>query len=167
MAVNSAGDTSSKRRKAVLFEFEFSVALRSQRPYGLLGTGSPGVSTSSFKLLLSSICSRSRSAALLLLPNSSSVLLYVHRDHKDYQGRGAQDGHLDFHTAPELGNRRKRGRGKRKTRGLPQHGFDGPVSEQHVQRQVGWEGQDEPGREEIGQARRALQRALRLVRRVT
>ena len=28
----------------------------------------------------------------------------VHRDHKDsyYQGREAQDGHLDFHTAPEL-----------------------------------------------------------------
>ena len=33
---------------------------------------------------------------------SSPVLLYVHRDHKDYSGRGAQDGHLDFHTAPEL-----------------------------------------------------------------
>ena len=31
-----------------------------------------------------------------------SMLLYVRRDHKDYQGRGAQDGHLDFHTAPEL-----------------------------------------------------------------
>ena len=30
------------------------------------------------------------------------MLLYVHRDDKDYQGRGAQDGHLDFHTAPEL-----------------------------------------------------------------
>ena len=31
------------------------------------------------------------------------MLLYVHRDHKDYQGRpGAQDGRLDFHTAPEL-----------------------------------------------------------------
>ena len=29
---------------------------------------------------------------------SSSVLLYVHRD----QGRIAQNGHLDFHTAPEL-----------------------------------------------------------------
>ena len=26
------------------------------------------------------------------------MLLYVHRDHKDYKGRGAQDGHLDFHT---------------------------------------------------------------------
>ena len=29
---------------------------------------------------------------------SSSVLLYVHRDRME--GRGAQDGHLDFHTAP-------------------------------------------------------------------
>ena len=29
------------------------------------------------------------------------MLLYVHRDHKDYKGREAQDGHLDFHTAPE------------------------------------------------------------------
>ena len=29
-----------------------------------------------------------------------SRLLYVHRNPKDYQGRGAQDGHLDFHTAP-------------------------------------------------------------------
>ena len=32
----------------------------------------------------------------------SSVLLYVHRDHKDCLGRGAQDGHLDFHTVPEI-----------------------------------------------------------------
>ena len=30
------------------------------------------------------------------------VQCYVHRDHKDYWGRGAHDGHLDFHTAPEL-----------------------------------------------------------------
>ena len=34
--------------------------------------------------------------------SSRSMLLYVHRDHKDYWGRGAQDDHLDFHTAPEL-----------------------------------------------------------------
>ena len=34
--------------------------------------------------------------------SSSSVSLYVRRDHKDYQGQGAQDGHLHFHTAPEL-----------------------------------------------------------------
>ena len=31
-----------------------------------------------------------------------SMLLYVHIDRKVYWGRGAQDGHLDFHTAPEL-----------------------------------------------------------------
>ena len=46
-----------------------------------------------------------RSERLMVLPATaqlSSVLLYVHRDHKDYQGRGAQDVHLDFHTAPEL-----------------------------------------------------------------
>ena len=30
------------------------------------------------------------------------MLLYIHRDPKDYQGRGAQDGHPDFHTALEL-----------------------------------------------------------------
>ena len=36
----------------------------------------------------------------LLLP----VLLYVHRDHKDSNGRGAQDVHLDLHTAPEFWN---------------------------------------------------------------
>ena len=35
-------------------------------------------------------------------PRISSVLLYAHGDPKDYQGRGAQDGHLDFHTAPEF-----------------------------------------------------------------
>ena len=36
---------------------------------------------------------------------SSAVLLYVHRDHKDYyciREEGAQYGHLDTHTAPEL-----------------------------------------------------------------
>ena len=36
------------------------------------------------------------------LPSSSSVLLYVHRDHKDYYGRWAKDVHLDFLIAPEL-----------------------------------------------------------------
>ena len=38
----------------------------------------------------------------LALPLPGTILLYVHRGHKDYQGRGAQDSHLDFHTAPEL-----------------------------------------------------------------
>ena len=28
------------------------------------------------------------------------MLLYVHRDRTDYLGKGAQDTHLDFHTAP-------------------------------------------------------------------
>ena len=32
----------------------------------------------------------------------SSVLLSIHRDHKDYLGRGAQDVQLDVHTALEL-----------------------------------------------------------------
>ena len=31
-----------------------------------------------------------------------SAMLQVHRNRTDYWGRGAQDGHLDFHTAPEL-----------------------------------------------------------------
>ena len=30
------------------------------------------------------------------------VLLYIDRNHQAYWGRGAQDSHLDFHTAPEL-----------------------------------------------------------------
>ena len=30
------------------------------------------------------------------------MLLFVHRDHKDYQGREAQDGHLHFHTANDV-----------------------------------------------------------------
>ena len=27
---------------------------------------------------------------------------YIHRDRTHYHARGAQDGHLDFHTAPEI-----------------------------------------------------------------
>ena len=64
-----------------------------QRPY-LLRTvrdGEPRTATSTFTQLLSSEPT-----------HSSPMLLYVHRDHKDYYGRVAQDGHLDFHTAPEL-----------------------------------------------------------------
>ena len=30
------------------------------------------------------------------------VLLYVHRNRRLIRDGGAQDGHLDFHTAPEL-----------------------------------------------------------------
>ena len=35
------------------------------------------------------------------------MLLCIHRDHKIMiiKDRGAQDGHLDFYTAPELRNR--------------------------------------------------------------
>ena len=33
---------------------------------------------------------------------SSFTVLQVHRNRKAYDGVGAQDGHLDFHTAPEL-----------------------------------------------------------------
>ena len=51
-------------------------------------------STSTFTQFLSS----DRLAFLLRL----LMLLYVNRDHKDYKGRGAQDGHLDFHAAPKL-----------------------------------------------------------------
>ena len=39
------------------------------------------------------------SRALVRLPSSSSLLLYVHRDRA---GWGVQDVHLDFHTAPQL-----------------------------------------------------------------
>ena len=56
----------------------------------LIRDGEPRTATSTFTQLLSSD------------PVSSSVLLYVHRDSTDYHGWGAQDGHLDFHTAPEL-----------------------------------------------------------------
>ena len=31
-----------------------------------------------------------------------TMFLYVHISHQAYQGRGAQGGHLDFHTAPNL-----------------------------------------------------------------
>ena len=56
---------------------------------GLSGMGSPG---------LPPWLSHSPWALVIL----SSLLLYVRRDHKDSRGWGAQDGHLDFHTAPEL-----------------------------------------------------------------
>ena len=32
----------------------------------------------------------------------SGFFTSTYRDHNDYEGRAAQDGHLDFHTAPEL-----------------------------------------------------------------
>ena len=39
---------------------------------------------------------------LLSSEGLSSVFLYVHRNNKAYQGLAAQNGSLDFHTAPEL-----------------------------------------------------------------
>ena len=38
--------------------------------------------------------------------SSRSMLLNVDRDHEDYEGWGAQDGRLDFHTAPEQVSKR-------------------------------------------------------------
>ena len=45
----------------------------------------------------------SRNSAVEIL-SFSSMLLYVHRNHKACSGRGVQDDHLDFHTAPEPSN---------------------------------------------------------------
>ena len=71
------------------FVQSFTVAFRPQRPYyGLLGTREPRRSPrlSHSSRALSSVSSR------------SSVLLDVHRDRTDTQGREAQDGHLHLHT---------------------------------------------------------------------
>ena len=69
-----------------IFDF-FSVALRPLRDYRLLAT--------------------TVQAVHLLFHTTSSVSLYVHRDRTDYySGRGAQDVHLDFLTAPELSDLR-------------------------------------------------------------
>ena len=38
----------------------------------------------------------------LLECSELSVLLYVHRNRRLIRGGGAQDGHLDLHTAPEF-----------------------------------------------------------------
>ena len=42
------------------------------------------------------------SHALETLFSPISMLFYVHRNHQAYQGLGAHNGHIDFHTAPEL-----------------------------------------------------------------
>ena len=52
-----------------------SVLLYDHRNQERIGDGEPRTATSTF-----------------------TVLLYVHRNHQAYWGRGAQDGHLDFHT---------------------------------------------------------------------
>ena len=46
------------------------------------------------------LCSSCLPASVCL--SSISVLLYIHKNRKAYQGRGAQYSHLDFNTAPEL-----------------------------------------------------------------
>ena len=75
------------------------VALRPQRPSG---TGSPGRPP---RLSHSSCCFTSTETIRNWEPRTATstytqlLLLYVHRDHQEL---GAQDGHLDLHTAPEL-----------------------------------------------------------------
>ena len=85
--------------------FKFSVALRPQRPQGLLETGSPG---------------RRRPLS------HSSVLLYVHRDRRR---RGAQDGHLQFYTVHDVALRPQRPQGLLET-GSP--GRPPPISHNSV-----------------------------------
>ena len=58
----------------------------STQTIGTIRDGEPRMATSTFTQLLS----------------SSFMLLYVHRDHRDYQGQGADDGHFDSNTASEL-----------------------------------------------------------------
>ena len=70
----------------------FSVVSRPQRPYRLLGTKEPRTSTSSFAQLLSSDKSAVRVQCCFL---STETVRTV-------GGHGVQDGHLDFHTAPEI-----------------------------------------------------------------
>ena len=57
----------------------------------LIGDWEPGASTSTFTQFLSSVNGHVKVQVLC------SMLLYVHRDRKDYSGREARDGHLDFH----------------------------------------------------------------------
>ena len=106
-------------------EFKFSAALRPQRPYGLLGTGSPGrpprLSHSSSALTMRSssmllyaqrreriLGPRTATSAFTQLLNSESSqfeFTVALRPQRPYGllGTGNQDGHLDSHTVPELG----------------------------------------------------------------
>ena len=59
--------------------FSSNVALRPQRPYGLLGTGSPGRPPRLSQLL---------SSAIILV--SEFLLFNVHGGEKPYEGRGAK-----------------------------------------------------------------------------
>ena len=63
--------------------FRFSVALCPRKNIRLIRDMGPRTATSIFS-------------------RSSSVLLCVHRDDKDYEGQRTHNGHLDFHTASEL-----------------------------------------------------------------
>ena len=69
-------------------EFEFKIALRPQRAYGILGSGAHDVHLVFY--------------TAPEMTFASSMLLYVHRDRTVYLGREVQDGHLDIHTVPEL-----------------------------------------------------------------
>ena len=103
--------------------FLFNVASRPQRPYGPLGTGSPGrpprlsrrscpqffsfffsfTSTETIQTIRDGEPRTSTATFTQILPPVlQCFFLYVHRDHTDHLGRGAQGVHRDFHTAPEL-----------------------------------------------------------------
>ena len=71
-------------------EREFQCCFTSIETIRTIVDREPRVATSTFTQLLSSERER------------VSMLLYVHRDHKDYYGRGAQGGHLDSRTVPLL-----------------------------------------------------------------
>ena len=82
-------------------EFEFSVALRPQRPYGLLGTGSPGhpfrFLHTSWALFFSVALRPQKPYGLLGTAtltftqslSCSSLLFYIYRDRTDYMGQGS------------------------------------------------------------------------------
>ena len=88
--------------------FFFQCVLRPQKPYGLSGTGEEwhweweSRPISVFTQLLSSEQNSSSFFSLFFFLFFFPLLLYVHRSHQAYCGRGALDGHLDFHTASEL-----------------------------------------------------------------
>ena len=73
---------------------QFSVVLRPQKPYGLLGMGSPGTAISTFTQLLSSDFQSGCSVQCCF---TSTETIWLIRDGEP------GDGHLDFHTAPEFG----------------------------------------------------------------
>ena len=76
--------------------------LFSQEIYDLFGSGCARVPNPSFDGHHAFCIKQLDYAPSGKLTLAQSMLLHVHRDHKDCQGRGAQDGHLDFHPAPEL-----------------------------------------------------------------